>query len=289
MPELAVDCKFLPCGKDILEYTLQPLSFPEQESQFEHHFKGLHLLFDIDLVNQSAYDKPQQPRINPRKDWQKIDPRDAALLADIEALHCGDSKQRPSRAQECAQMFAKERVMAPRPRPGVYRPPPVVETQVEVQPVSLEEQKKMINQTFEEIKKPLGRHPMKPRSNAKPVSVLPVFPDFDLQNYTFLQMHFDNPPTENSQSLIKDCGNYFINFNGRQEVRSTGEHIYLSEQRYKEDKTIENAEKGDRIILIQKPDAVYYVSVDKQVKLRRERPRPQGMVNKCLLVSPSKL
>ncbi|XP_017022073.1 uncharacterized protein [Drosophila kikkawai] len=283
MPELGLDCKFLPCGKDILEYTVEPVSFPEQESQHEHHFKGLHLLFDIDLVNQSIYDKPKQQRSNPRKETPKMDPRDAALLADIEALHCGDARQRTSRIQECAQMFAKERVMPTRPRTGVYRTPAVQETQVELQPVSLEQQKEIINQTFEEIKKPIGRHPIKQRSNAKPVSILPLFPDPDLQHYNFLQMQFDNPPTEANQSLIKDCGNYFVNFNATEELPSTGEQIYVSEQRYKEDRSTENAEKGDRIILLQKHDAVYYVSVQKYMKLRRERPRPQAMVNKCLL------
>ncbi|KAH8380914.1 hypothetical protein KR200_009130, partial [Drosophila serrata] len=280
MPELGLDCKFLPCGKDILDYTLEPVSFPMQESQYDHQFKGLHLLFDIDLVNQSAYDKQ---RHNTRKEAQKIDPRDAALLGDIEALHYGDARQRPSRVQECAQMFAKERVNVPRPRIGAFRTPAAAETPVQLQAVSLEQQKELITQTFEEAKKPLGRHPIKPRSNARPVSILPIFPDTDLQNYSFLQMQFDNAPTENCKSLMKDCGNYFVNFNVKEELSVTGEQIYLSEQRYKEDKTTEKADKGDRIILIQKPDGVYYVSVEKYIKLRRERPRPQAMVNKCLL------
>ncbi|XP_017130354.1 uncharacterized protein LOC108148027 [Drosophila elegans] len=278
MPGPSVDCKLLPCGRDILEHTLDPVSYPDEESRILLHFRGLHSLFDFDLVNQSVYDKP--PR-----NVQQMDPRDAALLADIDALDCGYGKPKSSRAQECAQMFAKERVQAPRPRPpGLQRP--AAETKKipkSLPPISLEQQKQLIDRTFEEIKKPLLRHPTKPRSNARPVAILPIFPDSNLQNYNFIQMQFDIAPTENSQNLIKDCGNYLINFNATQDICQSGEQLYLSDQRYKEEKAPENAERGERLILIERDAALYYVSVEKHIKLRRERPRPQAVANKCLL------
>ncbi|KAH8412270.1 hypothetical protein KR009_000940, partial [Drosophila setifemur] len=281
MPDLAVDCKFLPCGKNILEYTIEPVSFPEQESKYEHRFRGLHLLFDLDLVNQSVYDKPQQQ--HPQKMQQQMDPRDAALLSDIEALHCVGSKPRPSRNLECSQMFAKERVLPPRPRPGLQRAPPDPKTQINLEPIGLQEQREMVNHTFEEIKKQIGRHPTNRSSRARPICVLPIFPDTDLGGYTFVQLQFDIPPAEHSQSLIRDCGNYLVNFNAKQEVGLNGEQIYLSDQRYKEEKHAENSERGERFILREKDGSIFYTNVDKHIKLRRERPRPQAVANKCLL------
>ncbi|XP_037708703.1 uncharacterized protein LOC119546482 isoform X2 [Drosophila subpulchrella] len=274
VPGPALDCKILPCGQDILVYTEKPMPLAKHEPPFSHHFRGLHELFDFDLLDQSVYDR--QP-----KSGQQMDPRDAALLADIEPLTFGYSKPRPSRAQECAQMFPKERDQVPRPRPGVKPSVPEVNAQKTLLPLSLGQQRDLIDSTFEEIKKPLLKHPTKPGSKARPLTILPVFPDTDLQNYSFVEMKFDIPPNENSQNLIKDFGHYLVNFSIEQS--EAGEKFYLSDQRYKEDKAPENFERGERFILRERGEALHYVSVDKHIKLRRERPRPQAMTNKCLL------
>nr|XP_016945675.1 uncharacterized protein LOC108021456 [Drosophila suzukii] len=274
VPGPALDCKILPCGKDILEYTEKPVALDRHEPPFAHHFRGLHELFDFDLLDQSVYDRPP-------KSGQQMDPRDAALLADIEPLTCGYSKPRPSRAQECAQMFSKERDQVPRPRPELKRFVPEINAQKTLLPICVDEQRDLINSTFEEIKKPILKHPTKPDSTARPLVILPVFPDTELQNYSFVQMQFDIPPNENNQNLIKDFGNYLVNFSILQ--CEPGEKYYLSDQRYKEDKGPDNFERGERIILRERDKALHYVSVDKHIKLRRERPRPQALANKCLL------
>ncbi|XP_017050116.1 RNA polymerase II-associated factor 1 homolog isoform X2 [Drosophila ficusphila] len=278
VPPPAVDCKFLPCGKDIVEFTVQPVLYPQQESHFLHHFRGLHQLFDLDFVNLSVYDKP-------KKNVQKMGTREAALLSDIEALSLDFSRPRPSRAQECAQMFAKERVQVPRLRPGLQRPPAEAEAEVSsgLEAISLEEQKAMIDKTFEEVQRPLLVHPTKPNSKARPLEVFPIFPDPELQSLSFVQMQFDIPPNDYSRNLIKDCGHNLVNFKPTEELASEGSQIYLSDQRFKEEKPAENAERGERFIFNVKSDGIYYVSVDKHIKLRRERPRPEALANKCLL------
>ncbi|XP_016962221.1 RNA polymerase II-associated factor 1 homolog isoform X2 [Drosophila biarmipes] len=274
MPGPASDAKLLPCGRDILEYTEKPVSLAKHEAPFEHHFRGLHELLDFDLLDQLLYDG--QP-----KSGLQMDTRDAALLADIEPLTCGDSKPRPSRAQECDQMFTKERVQVPRPRTGLKRSLP----EANVEPLSVGQQRDLIDKTFEEVKKPLLKHPTKPGSTARPLAIWPVFPDTDLLKLNFLQIQFDIPPSSNesSQTLIKDCGNYMVNFSAIQNMGKPSKMFYLSDQRYKEEKCAENSERGERFILREKDKALHYVSVEKHIKLRRERPRPQDLANKCLL------
>ncbi|XP_017077449.2 uncharacterized protein LOC108112172 [Drosophila eugracilis] len=276
MPELSLGCKYLPCGKDLLASTMEPVSFLKQETKFEHHFKGLHLLFDVNLVDQKVYDK------KPTNRAQQMDPRDAALLVDIEALNCGSSKPRPSRAQECAQMFAKERAQIPRPRLGLQRPIPEAKSIKIIEPVSLEQQKNIIGRTFVDVTKPLLKHPTKPGSKAHPVSVLPVLPDIDLLNYNFVQLQFDIPPND-TNNLIRDCGNYMLNFSVIKDPKRMANTVYVSDQRYKEEKIPETSDRGERFILRERIGALYYVSVEKHIKLKRERPGPQTMANKCLL------
>uniref|UniRef100_A0A6P4EMI8 RNA polymerase II-associated factor 1 homolog n=1 Tax=Drosophila rhopaloa TaxID=1041015 RepID=A0A6P4EMI8_DRORH len=152
-----------------------------------------------------------------------------------------------------------------------------------LQAISLEQQRQMIDRTFEEIKQPVYRHPTNPRSDARPVSILPIFPDSNFQSFNFIQIQFDVAPNDNSQNLIKDCGNYLVNFNPIQQSDQTGEQIYLSDQRYSEEKTAENAELEECFILKERDGCLYYVGVEKHMKLRRELPRPQAMANKCLL------
>ncbi|EDW75725.1 uncharacterized protein Dwil_GK15046 [Drosophila willistoni] len=285
LPDLAVDCKFLPCGKNLLDYTIEPVSFPELEAQHAFHFKGLQSLFNLDLVNLQIYDQPLDPSV-------QMDPRDAALLNDIEALDCQAPKAKSAplghpRAQEFQLMFAKERDPAPRPRSSLQRAPPPPESKSKkVETFSLQQQKQLINQTFKSIVKPLGCHPTKPGSKAKPIAILPIFPDLNLQNFEFVQVLFDIPPVDIPNSLIKDCGSYLINFNAHEPANRNAERnhfYYISDQRYTEERTAENAERGERFMLREKEGSLYYIPVDRYVKLRRERPRPQALTNKCLL------
>ncbi|XP_044250982.1 uncharacterized protein [Drosophila takahashii] len=274
IPGPEIDCKFMPCGKDILEYTVHPVSFPSLEYPFLHHFGGLETLFDLDLVDQRAYERDLC-------DGNSMDPDDAALLADIEALDCGYSKPRPSRARECSQMFAKERVQAPQPRSGLKRP--VVEQVPKIlEPISLQQQIELSGRTFEDIKKPFIRHSTKRGSNARPVEILPILPDTDLQNCNYVEMLFDIPPKD-GKNLVKDCGSYLINFMFNRALQETNLEIYLSDQRYREQQSPENPERGDEIKLSYKGCALRYVRMDNPIKLRRERPRPQALANKCLL------
>ncbi|EDV57412.1 uncharacterized protein LOC6541465 [Drosophila erecta] len=274
MPTPPKDCKYLPCRQLIREYGKDPVLIPRLETRFSQLFKGLHELFDIDLMNQKAYDELPE-------NVQPMDPRDAALLKHIEALHCDHA--RPSREQECAQMFAKERVQAPRPRAGLQRSSVVPKASGNLEPVSVELQKAIIDGSFRDIKKPLFRHPSKPDSNAYPVKSWPVFPDANLQNYCFVQMKFDIPPQDINQNLIKDCGSCLINFSFMQDIAETMEKVYISDHRYREEKAADSLERCERFMLREQGDALHYVSVDKYIKLRRERPRPQSSSNKCLL------
>ncbi|KRJ97115.1 uncharacterized protein LOC6526502 isoform X1 [Drosophila yakuba] len=274
MPTPPKDCKYLPCGQIIREYGKEPVLIHKLETRFSQLFKGLHELFKIDLMDQKAYDELPG-------NVQPMDPRDAALLKDIEALDCGYPRR--SHIQECGQMFAKERVQPPRPRTRLQRSVAMLRAPSNLEPISLELQKAMIDGSFRDIKKPLLRHPTKPGSNARPVMTLPVFPDTDLQDYRFVQMKFDIPPHDNNQNLIKDCGSCLINFRYIQDIAETMEKVYLSDHRYREEKAGDNLERSERFILREEDGVIYYVSVDKYISLRRERPRPQASANKCLL------
>ncbi|EDV94217.1 GH25215 [Drosophila grimshawi] len=99
LPVPEIGCKFLPCAKTLLDYTEKPISFPELESQYSQQFKGLHMLLDIDLLNLNAY---EQSAGGPTE----MDPRDAALLADIEPLTVTNKMPKafnsiPKGAREC--------------------------------------------------------------------------------------------------------------------------------------------------------------------------------------------
>ncbi|XP_032581505.1 RNA polymerase II-associated factor 1 homolog isoform X2 [Drosophila sechellia] len=275
LPTYPKDCKFLPCCQDIQEYCKEPVSIPKLDTCFLQNFKGLHELFTINLMDQLPYDELSE-NVHP------MNPREADLLKDIQALDCDFARLQPSRAQECAQMFAKERVHPPRPR--LQRSVAVPKAPFNLQPVSLVQQKEMIDGSFKDINKPLLRHPTNPRSNAYPVQIMSVFPDTDLQKYSFVQMSFDNPPQNTNQGLIRDCGSCLINFNFVQDIAESTEKLYVSDHRYKEEKADDSLERGEGLILREEKNAIFYVGVDKYIKLRRERPRPQASANKFLLV-----
>ncbi|XP_023166248.1 uncharacterized protein LOC111596314 isoform X2 [Drosophila hydei] len=292
LPDPAVGCKFLPCGKTLMDFTEEPVSFPQLETQFSYQFKGLHLLFDIDLINQNYGPFTGEPT--------EMDAKDAALLADIEALNINNPKSKvlhsfPTRAQECRELFAKERSAVPRPRTGLQRLQPETE-QLELESFSVEQQKQIVQQTFVDIEKPLCSHPTKSGSNARPIAQLPVFPEAHFAQYDLVQVHFGIPPSGNSNGLLKDCGNYFVNFKLKpdplfQQIQQThGQNLltYLSEQRYKEERTADSSDRGERFMLREKDGSFYYQIVNKHIKLRKERPSPQSVANVCLLVKRTK-
>ncbi|XP_023033880.1 uncharacterized protein LOC111519107 [Drosophila willistoni] len=86
LPDVAPDLKFLPCGKDLLDYTINPVSFPELESQHNYYFPGLESLLNLDLVTQEMHEQPPN-------ESAEMDPRDAELLKDIEALVIKDDEK----------------------------------------------------------------------------------------------------------------------------------------------------------------------------------------------------
>ncbi|EDW64364.2 uncharacterized protein [Drosophila virilis] len=295
LPDPTVGCKFLPCGKTLLDFTTEPVSFPQLETQFSYQFKGLQLLFDIDLVNPSVY-------AHSSAEPMEMDPKDAALLADIEALHINNQKPKalhsfPTRAQECRELFAKERTAVPRPRAGLQRLQPEPE-HLELESFSLEQQKQIVQQTFVDIEKPLGCHPTKSASTARPVAQLPIFPEANYAQYEheLVQVQFGIPPSGNSNGLLKDCGNYLINFKVKPEPlfkqiqHTSGQSLvtYLAEERYKEERTADSADRGERFMLREKDGSIYYQAVSKHIKLRKERPSPQATANVCLLIKRTK-
>lgn len=286
MPEPAVDCKFLPCGKTLMDYTTEPVSFPQLETQFNYQFNGLHLLFNIDLINQNAYNST----IDLEK--QTMDPRDAALLKDIEALHIDNPKPKgtssvPTLAQVCRELIAKGAL--PRPQTG---PSELESNQLEVKTLSLEQQKEIINQTFVDIEKPLERHPTKVDSKAHPLAVLPIFPETDLSEYDFVQVHFGIAPSPINNGIIRDCGNNLINFKVKPETlpvnvdatSSRGIQNYLSDQRYKEERTAENTKRAEHFMLREKGNSYHYQMIHQYMKLRKQRPSPQELASLYLLV-----
>lgn len=286
MPEPAVECKFLPCGKPLMDYTTEPVSFPQLETQYNHQFNGLHLLFNIDLINQNAYNST----IGLEK--QAMDPRDAALLKDIEALHIDNPKPKsmssvPTRAQVCRELIAKGAM--PRLRTG---PLELKTTQLEVKTLSLEQQKEIISQTFVDIEKPLERHPTKVDSEARPLAVLPIFPETDLSEYDFVEVQFGIAPSPMNNGIIRDCGSNLINFKVKPETlpenadatSSLGVHNYLSDQRYKEERSAENTKRAEHFMLREKENSYHYQMIHQHMKLRKQRPSPQALASLCLLV-----
>ncbi|KAM8715647.1 hypothetical protein ACLKA7_002662 [Drosophila subpalustris] len=282
LPDPQIGCKFLPCGKTLMDYTTEPVSFPQLETQFDQKFKGLHLLFEIDLLGQKTYEPNEGEPVG-------MDPRDAALLADIEPLHINNPKPKavhsfPTRAQECRELFAKERSSVPRPRAGLQQMQPE-KPQLEMETLSLEQQKQLIHQTFVDIERPLGRHPTKANSNARPIAVLPIFPH--PSQHEFVHFQFGIPPSESSCGLLKDCGHYLINFKANPdktaETNVKGLQTFISDQRYKEERTSENAERGEPMILREMDGSYYYQMVNRHIKLRKERPNVQSNNTLCLL------
>jgi len=284
LPDPAIGCKFLPCGKSLMDYTTEPVSFPQMETQFNQHLKGLHLLFDIDLLGPKMYEPYEGEPVG-------MDPKDAALLADIETLHVNNPKPKavhsfPTRAQECRELFAKERNAVPRPRTGLQQMQPE-EPQLELETLSLEQQRQIIHQTFVDIEKPLGCHPTRANSNARPVAVLPIFPNPSQPE--IVQFQFGIPPSDNSCGLLKDCGHYLINFkvgpDQTTDMNVEGLQTLISDQRYKEERTSENVERGEHMILQEMEGSYYYQMVNRHIKLRKERPNLQSNNSLCLLVS----
>lgn len=288
LPEPAADFKFLPCGKTLKDYTTEPVSFPRLETQFNYEFKGLHLLLDIDLVNQNAYNANDVGK-------QLIDSKDAGLLKDIEALHINDTKPKvgnsvPTRHQDCREPIAKCAV--PRPRPGLQAPQLKSTPLGPLQTLSLEQQKEIINQTFADIEQPLETHPTKVGSNARPLSILPIFPETDLSQSYFVQVQFGIAPSPMNNGIIRDCGDNLINFKVKPEplpeyaveANRLGIRNYLSDQRYKEERSATTTERAEHYMFREKDGSFYYQMLQQYMKLRKLRPSPQALASLCLLV-----
>lgn len=287
LPEPASESKFLPCGKTLLDFTTEPVSFPRLETQFNHEFKGLHLLLDIDSVNQNAY--------NTSNGKKTINVKDAALLKDIEAVHINDTKPKvvnnvPTRRQNCREPIGKCAV--PHPRSGLQAPQ-LKSTPLEpLQTLSLELQKEIINQTFLDIEKPLETHPTKVGSNARPLSILPIFPETHLSTSYFVQVQFGIAPSALNNGIIRDCGDNLINFkvnpellpDHAEEANRLGIRNYLSDQRYKEERTATTMERAEHYMLREKDDSFCYQMIHQYMKLRKLRPSPQALASLCLLV-----
>lgn len=270
-----------------MDYTTNPVSFPKVETQYQQQFKGLHLLFDIDLLGPKTYSTYEGEPVG-------MEPKDAALLADIEMMHVSNPKPKPMhsfppRAQDSRDLFARERSVVPRPRTGLQSIPAMQPEKppLELDSLNVEQQRQIINQTFVDIDKPLGRHPTKANSNARPVAVLPIFPH--PAQPEFVQFQFGIPPSDNCSGLLKDCGHYLINFKVNPEQTSEmnveGLQTLISDQRYKEERTSENVERGEHMVLREIEGCYYYQMVNRHIKLRKERPNLQSSNSICLLVS----
>ncbi|XP_030383100.1 RNA polymerase II-associated factor 1 homolog [Scaptodrosophila lebanonensis] len=288
MPDPVIDAKFLPYGNSLLDFIKEPPIFSEQESHYDFHYKGLHLLFDIDLVNQEKYDSDGFP--------QRMDPRDEALLADIKELDC-HSLQSKHQAEIQQQQQQRERqkrnlmesLAASQPKQ------PDLHISMQTEPLTNEQQVQLINQTFVDVNDSAAQHPIKPMSKAYPVEVLPLFPDTELSKYEFVYTQFDLPPNSTTRGLLKDCGNHMIHFQpklqticqlfeeeDKKPVPNNAIFSYISDQKYKEDRLAHSLEK-DRFILREHQGVFLYNQCKKHMKFRKERPRPQKQDYQYLL------
>ncbi|XP_002002237.3 uncharacterized protein LOC6576245 isoform X1 [Drosophila mojavensis] len=290
LPDPKINCKFLPCGKSLMDYTEEPVSFPQLETQFNHTFNGLHMLFDIDLINQNCYNQvPGGPK--------EIDPKDAELLTDIEAVHINNSTLKGSynfltRAQEYRELLAKKRSTVP----CLQHLEPESED-LDLDSFSVEQQIQIIEQTFVDVNRPLCAHPTKSNSSVRPVAQLPVFPES--KQLELVQFHFHVPAFGTTNSILKDCGSYYINFKQKPEPvfqrinQKYGKYLtaYLSEQRFKEEHISETSEPDgcvERFILREKDGSLYYQTLGKHIKLQKGQTIQNSFSNLSLLVKRSK-
>lgn len=267
-----------------MDYTEGPVSFPQLETQFIYKFKGLHMLFDIDLINQNCYNQvPGEPT--------QMDPRDVALLTDIEALHINNSKMKgsyyfPTCDQECSEPFGKERYTVPR----LQHLGPESE-ELDLESISVEQQIQIVQKTFVDIDRPLAVHPTKSNSTARPIAQLPVFPE--PSQIELVQANFSIPPFDSANGILKDCGSFFIRYKQKPEPvfqrinQKYGKHLtaYLSEQLFKEDQILESSVSGDKFILREKENRLYYNIVSKHINLTKDRVSPNSFSNLSLLAS----
>ncbi|TDG45131.1 hypothetical protein AWZ03_008469 [Drosophila navojoa] len=268
LPDPIINCKFLPCGKSLMDYSEDPISFPQLEAQFNYNFKGLHTMFDVDLINPNCYTKVPGEQT-------EMGPKDVALFTDIEEQLTNNSKVKgsynfPIQAQEFCELFAKKRSTVPR----LHLEPKSEE--LDLDSLSVEQQIQIVEQTFVDIDRPLGAHPTKSNSSVRPVAQLPVFPESIQQE--LVQANFAIPPVGNTNSILKDCGCYYINFKQNPEPvfqrinQKYGKTLnaFLSEQRFKEEPISELDQLNERFILREKDGSLYYQTVSQYIKLRTE-------------------
>ncbi|XP_051858333.1 uncharacterized protein LOC127565139 [Drosophila albomicans] len=278
LPESMPGVKFLPSGaKTLMDYTTDPVSFPEQETQYEFDLKGLYQVLDLDLNAQNPHEYPTQRG--------KVDARDAVLLTDIV------DPNMPIPPPISAQQTAKQRrTAAPRTHAsvlpfGVMQLHQSEKQEIGMDAVSVEQQKLAINRTFVDVNKPLYEHPFKPNSGVHPVAVMPLLPE-QREAHEFVHVKFGIPPNIKEKSLLKNCGNHLINFkeisDQPTETINRGITSYISDQRFREDHNSE-AERFEHLVLHERHGHVFYQIVSNQLRLRKERPTANTRHGLCLL------
>ena len=166
-----------------------------------------------------------------------------------------------------------------------------------------------INKTFESAKKSIISHPGKP--GVKPVSILPVFPDFDLWKYPFAQVMFDADPApiekekEMSQAMIRGIMDpvsgeqyvaYFLPSEDTMNKRKIDElegRDYIEEEQYEylisreynwnvKNKTTKDYQEN--YFFVVRNDSVSYNELETRVKLSKRRAKTTQNSNSILVV-----
>ncbi|ALC40303.1 CG12674 [Drosophila busckii] len=272
-------CKFLPCGKTLMDYTEEPVSFPELEMKFKYEFNGFQSLFDLDLVNLDGYKQ------NPSAGMQA---EDAALLADIQALHLEDTK--PKQEQQSTAVAAAV-VESAAVAAAAAAPDPA---KAASEWLLREKEKQIIEHTFMGIKHKLASYGAM-NGKGKAIAVQSILPYSERAGQQIAHLQFDAMP---HATLLKHCGTQMISFNSKSDHLLNEYHkthgkrwqcrAFISDERYKEEPIACNGESEDRLMLWEKDDIMYYQKVCQHSKFTKKQAHPQGNVNLLHVSRPQK-
>lgn len=310
LPDIPFDPKFIVNPLDISRYVDYETTSLEQNSKHEL-LTPMDLGVDIDLILPERYAIPDNP---------VHDLEDDRLINDDEPLI--QSTKKSQRDKPHSQLHNKvvpwlkktEYISTEYNRYGSSNEKTETKVGYNVRKnmredeifLDKESQIKAINQTFEEAKKPIEKHPTKPDVHA--TRVMPLYPDYNMWKYFFAHVKFDSEPANQaqadqmSQAIIRGAydeelqENFVVYFlptevtmadrlldqNNGLEYTEGKEYEYKSSREYtwsaKQDNT------GDDFFFVFRDDNVYYNRLSMEVTLKKRRNKSQNAQITTLVV-----
>lgn len=291
LPDIPFDPKLLVLPLDPARHTKCIIGSSLENSYKHTLFTEPDLGIPINLIDANMYKIP--PGMSGK---QTLAPEDQALVDSSSALPRKGTPARPRPAvtwlrrtnylcnEEDLPQFKAKGVEA---QPGVYKLQRAGSVAHDLN--TLDGQIRAVEDTFEAAKLP-PTHPTNP--NARPVEILPIFPDFTLWPNTYTEVVFDADPlnmlpTTRLDTMDTEERDYLRNHAVVRGIPNAGQlvaYITPTHKRSREEDTTEeeyeqihafhfdvakDADLKDNYFFVFTPDAVYYNELSTRVKLRK--------------------